>query len=124
MHEACSGCKTEDDDLVLCQSGPNLSRRALRSSVHSLPLVRSARFDLEAVTPDAGGCRRLLPFPGPSDELIDDVVLTLRPCMAAVSPTSPSSRRWPARSRPANLPERNGSRPPSSRSALATRGRG
>src|SRR6266567_6439619 len=42
--------------------------------------------------------------------------------MAPVSPTSPSSRRWPARSRPANLPERNGSPPPSSRSALATRG--
>src|SRR4029453_16986313 len=37
-------------------------------------------------------------------------------------PTPPSSRRWPARSRPANLPERNGSPPPSSRSALATRG--
>src|SRR6266700_4336729 len=46
------------------------------------------------------------------------------PCMAPVSPTSPSSRRWPSRSRPANLPERNGSPPPSSRSALATRGRG
>ena len=36
----------------------------------------------------------------------------------------PSSRRWPARSRPANLPGRNGSPPPSPRSALATRGRG
>jgi hypothetical protein len=37
---------------------------------------------------------------------------------------SPSSRRWPARSRPVNLPGRNGSPPPSSRSALASRGRG
>src|SRR5262249_47894540 len=46
------------------------------------------------------------------------------PCMAPVSPTPPSSRRWPARSRPANLPGRNGFPPPSSRSAPATRGRG
>src|SRR6516165_4776863 len=42
----------------------------------------------------------------------------------AVSATPPSSRRRPARSRPANLPGRNGSPPPFSRSALATRGRG
>src|SRR5215813_12179679 len=41
-----------------------------------------------------------------------------------VSPTFPSSRRWPFRFRPANLPERNGSPPPSSRSEPATRGRG
>src|SRR5262249_3260026 len=40
-----------------------------------------------------------------------------------VSPTPPSSRRWPGRSRPANLPEQNGLPSPSSRSALATRGR-
>jgi haloalkane dehalogenase len=39
-------------------------------------------------------------------------------------PFSASCRRWPARSRPANLPERNGSPPPSSRSQPATRGRG
>ena len=44
--------------------------------------------------------------------------------LASVSPMPPSSRRWLAQSRPANLPERNGSPPPSSRSALATRGRG
>src|SRR5262249_45770334 len=46
---------------------------------------------------------------------------------SAAAPTvasPPSSRRWPARSRPANLPERNGSPPLSSRSALATRGQG
>src|SRR5215475_5184884 len=43
-----------------------------------------------------------------------------RPCLARVSPTSPSSRRWPARSRPANLPGRNGAPRPSPRSALAT----
>lgn len=41
-----------------------------------------------------------------------------------VSSTFPSSRRWPFRFRPANLPERNGSPPQSSRSELATRGQG
>ena len=46
------------------------------------------------------------------------------PGRARVSPTSPSSRRWPARSRRRNPPERNGSPPPSSRSALASCGRG
>src|SRR5215813_8963980 len=34
--------------------------------------------------------------------------------------TSTSSRRWPARSRPANLPARNGAPRPSPRSALST----
>src|SRR5262245_15124967 len=43
-------------------------------------------------------------------------------CGTNVSPTSSSSRRWPARSRPANLPGRNGAPRPSPRSALATCG--
>src|SRR5262245_30902843 len=51
-------------------------------------------------------------------------VLRLTTSSNLVSPTSASSRRWPARSHQANLPERNGSPRPSSRSALATRGRG
>src|SRR5262249_32944806 len=42
--------------------------------------------------------------------------------MALVSPTSPSTRRWPARSRPGNLPGGNGAPRPSPRSALANRG--
>src|SRR5262249_54223262 len=40
----------------------------------------------------------------------------------AVGSWPPSSRRWPARSRPANLPGRNGAPRPSPRSALATCG--
>ena len=52
------------------------------------------------------------------------LLLTSLPCMAPVSPTSPSIRRQPARSRLGDLPERNGSPLPSSRSALTTRGRG
>src|SRR4029077_7981779 len=45
-------------------------------------------------------------------------------CVVPVSPMSSSSRGWPFRFRPANLPERNGSPPPSSRSPLATHGQG
>src|SRR5262249_17519951 len=44
------------------------------------------------------------------------------PYMASVSPTSASSRRWPARSRPENLPGRNGAPRWSPRSALASCG--
>src|SRR5215831_10028988 len=40
----------------------------------------------------------------------------------AVGSWPPSSRRWPVRSRPANLPGRNGAPRPSPRSALATCG--
>jgi hypothetical protein len=40
-----------------------------------------------------------------------------------VSPTSPSSRRWPAQSRPANLPGGNGPPRPSPPSELVTCGR-
>src|SRR5712691_8419760 len=54
----------------------------------------------------------------------DHSYLVVHGCIAPVSPTPPSTRRQPARSRLGNLPERNGSPPPSSRSALATRGRG
>src|SRR5262249_13861335 len=49
-----------------------------------------------------------------------DVVALLGP---SFSPRPPSTRRWPARSRLANLPGRNGAPRPSLRSALANRGR-
>src|SRR5258708_215875 len=66
-------------------------------------------------------CTALHPTPRSPSQLYD--ATPSWPCMAPVSPTPPSSQRWPARSRPANLPGGNGSPRPSPRPALATGGR-
>src|SRR5262249_16576700 len=98
-----------DDDVFVILAVPNL---------HDGSLTSACAIGIAVSTPVAPRDGHVSPAsPGARYAEIAEPAVRRHAIVALhgpVSPTSPSSRRWPARSRPANLPERNGSPPPSS----------